>query len=337
MLTIEGSDGAGGGQMLRLALALAMATGTAFRIDNIRAGRPKPGLLRQHISCIHAARDIADARLLGDHLGSQSLVFEPRAIKGGSSEHAIGAAATTHVLLTLLPALLLATSPSRLVLSGGTHVPSAPTTDYLDEILLPLLRRMGVEIELKTIRAGFHPAAGGKVMMRVTPPRRLLPLSIEADEPTTVRRVRAVVANLPFEIAKREVAHALHLLSWPAEVGAAHGLEADGPGNVVAVTVGTSAAAEMFTGFGALGITGEAMVERTVASVRDHLVTRAPVGPHLAEHLLVPMAMAGSGSFVTVEPTAHTRAAIALIEKFLPVEIDAAPLGDRRWQVTIAS
>lgn len=338
MLTIDGSQGEGGGQIVRTALSLAMASGTAFRLDNIRAGRDKPGLLRQHLACVQVAKQLASARVLGDNVGSSSLVFEPHAMKGGVFDLAIGAAASIPLLLqTVIPPLLLAEHATRLTLAGTTHSAGAPTFEQIDETWLPLLARMGATIEVKLLRAGFQTAGGGKVTMRVERAKRLRPLTLDERGTITLRRVRATVANLPFEIADREVKHAVHLLSWPEDAGEARGVDADGPGNCVAITLGSEHVTAMFSAFGGPAITAEAMVERLVDDVRAHLVGEAPVGPHLADQLLIPMALAGSGSIVTGSPSSHARTTMALIEKFLPVEFTAEPIDDRRWRITVES
>lgn len=338
MLSIDGSQGEGGGQILRTSLSLAMVTGTPFRIDKIRAGRTKPGLLRQHLTCVKAAAAICGAKVLGDNLGSTTLVFEPHAIKGGDYEFAIGSAgSTTLVFQTVLPALLLADAASRVTLSGGTHNPAAPTFDYLAEVFLPLLARMGAAVDVKLHRAGFYPAGGGKWHARLQPAKKLVPFDLEVAGAVTSRRVRAAVANLAFEIAEREARHAAHLLSWPPETAEPRPLDADGPGNVVAITIGHEHVTEMFTGFGIRGLSAEALVERTVGEARDYLVAGAPVGPHLADQMLLPLAMAGAGSFVTCAPTAHTRTNIAVIEKFLPVEIEATPFDEKCWKIAVTS
>src|SRR5688500_5627223 len=127
MITIDGSEGEGGGQILRTSLALSLVTGQPFRIVNIRAGRKKPGLLRQHLTAVQAAIAIGDAVADGAEIGSQELVFRPEGIRAGEYRFAVGTAgSTTLVLQTVLPALMLANGPSRVVLEGGTHNPFAP-------------------------------------------------------------------------------------------------------------------------------------------------------------------------------------------------------------------
>lgn len=162
MLILDGSFGEGGGQILRTALSLSMITGAPFRIEKVRAHRRKPGLLRQHLTCVKAAERIASARVKGAELGAASLTFEPGVISAGEYEFAIGSAgSTTLVFQTILPALLQATAASRVTLKGGTHNPLAPTFDYLQRVFLPLLARMGAAVETKLHKPGFFPAGGG--------------------------------------------------------------------------------------------------------------------------------------------------------------------------------
>lgn len=338
MLTIDGSDGEGGGQILRTSLSLAMVTGMPFRIDRIRAGRKKPGLLRQHLTCVRAAEQISNARVTGAELGSKSLVFEPQEIRGGVFELAIGSAgSTTLVFQTVWPALIRAAEKSRVVLSGGTHNPSAPTFDYLAEVYLPLLRRMGLSIEAKLMRPGFYPAGGGRWQATVHPAGELMALFVEERGEIEDRQVRADVAGLPFDVATREIATATRLLSWPETAGTARTVDADGHGNVVSVTCRSAHVADMFVGFGTRDRSAETVAEGVVDEVRSYLIAGVPVGPHLADQLLVPMALCGAGAFVTQRPTAHTLSNIAVIEKFLPVEFTVEDLDADRFRISASA
>src|SRR5688500_12874474 len=147
MITLDGSLGEGGGQILRTALALSMATGQAFRIDNIRAGRAKPGLLRQHLTGVNAAAKICSAKTDGAGIGSTRLTFEPGAVAAGECAFAIGSAGSTMLVLqAILPALLIADGPSTVTVEGGTHNPAAPPFDFLEKALVPLINRMGAAV-----------------------------------------------------------------------------------------------------------------------------------------------------------------------------------------------
>ncbi len=337
MLTIDGSQGEGGGQILRTALSLAMITGTPFALENIRAKRRKPGLLRQHLTCVKAALAICGGKARGAELGSRSLLFEPGSIRGGDFEFAIGTAgSTTLVFQTILPALLHAETASRLTLSGGTHNPSAPTLDFLERAFLPLLARMGAKVETTLCAYGFYPAGGGQWRAGIAP-GRLSPLVVDEKGEATTRRVTADVANVPYDVAEREAREAARMLSWPAEAAEARTVRSDGPGNVLTVELGYENVTEIFTGFGERGISAEAVAANTVAQVRGYLASQAPVGEHLCDQLLLPLALAGGGAFVTSAPTAHTRTNIEVIEKFLPVEIALAAAGERRWRVSVTA
>ena len=163
MLLIDGSQGEGGGQILRTALGLSLVTGTAFRIEKIRAGRAKPGLLRQHLTAVNAATVIGDALVDGAELGSPALVFRPRSVRPGAYRFAVGTAGSASLVLqTVLPPLLTAGASSILTLEGGTHNPWAPPFDFLARAFLPLLERMGAPVRAAIQRYGFYPAGGGQ-------------------------------------------------------------------------------------------------------------------------------------------------------------------------------
>lgn len=338
MLTLDGSFGEGGGQIVRTALTLSMITGTPLRIERVRAGRKKPGLLRQHLTCVKAAERIASARVKGAELGATSFTFEPGAINAGQYEFAIGSAgSTTLVFQTILPALLRADAASRVTLKGGTHNPLAPTFDYLTRVFLPLLARMGVSVETKLYKPGFFPAGGGSWHALIQPARQLAPISLEEVGPVSGQHARADVANLPFDIAEREASEAVRLLNWPVHAAVPRSVKADGHGNVLALEIRRGDVAEMFTAYGARDVTAEQVAADAVAEARTYLAAGVPVGPHLADQLLIPMALAGAGSFLTMRPTDHTTTNIAVIEKFLPVEFDVTDAGDGRTRIAVSS
>ena len=170
MLTINGSEGEGGGQILRTALSLSAITGTPFALENIRAKRRRPALQRQHLTCVTAAAQITRAKISGAELSSGALTFEPGAIRGGAYDFAIGTSGSTILVFqTVLPILLNADAPSRVKLSGGTHNPMAPTFDYLKRAFLPQLERMGADVDVTLRQAGFYPAGGGVWQAHVSP------------------------------------------------------------------------------------------------------------------------------------------------------------------------
>jgi len=321
---------------LRTALTLSMITGTPFRIESIRAKRSRPGLLRQHLTCVTAAAKISSAKVAGAELQSTSVTFEPGAIKGGAYTFAIGTAgSTTLVFQTVLPALLYANADSKVEFQGGTHNPFAPTFDYLERVYCPLLARMGAAVALRLRKPGFYPAGGGSWEAAISP-SKLRPITIDEAGARVSQRIRADVSVLPYLIAEREVATALQLLNWPTDCGQSRTVRADGHGNVVMAEIAHETITEMFTGFGERGVSSEAVAAGVVDEVRAYLAIGAPVGPHLADQLLLPLALAGGGAFVTGGLSEHTRTNIAVIEKFLAIKIGVEKIDETRWRLSVA-
>ena len=323
VITIDGSAGEGGGQILRTSLALSLVTGKPFRIVNIRAGRKKPGLLRQHLTAVQAATQVGDAVSDGAEIGSCELVFRPEKIRAGEYRFAIGTAgSTTLVLQTILPALLLADAPSRLTLEGGTHNPFAPPFDFLARTFLPQLARFGPTVEAKLLRPGFYPAGGGKMEIAITPSPKLLPVELFERGADAGRRVVAHVAGLPANIGERAFEQVAKRMGWPRSCfEIVEHPAACGPGFVLTAEVASENITETFTGFGERGVRAEQVADAVVDQVRHYLSTTAPVGEHLADQLLIPLALSGGGGFRAVGISRHAQTNIEVIQQFLPVRI----------------
>ncbi|HKH46863.1 MAG TPA: RNA 3'-terminal phosphate cyclase [Thermoanaerobaculia bacterium] len=322
MLHIDGSRGEGGGQVLRTSLALSMITNTPIRITNIRARRAKPGLMRQHLTAVQAAAGISQAHVEGAAVGAKEIVFTPSAVTPGDHHFAIGTAgSTTLILQTVLPALVLAPGPSRLTLEGGTHNPMAPPFEFLDRAFLPLLRRMGATVEATLERAGFYPAGGGRLSVKVSPVRELQGLNLLERGELRKRRGTVLLANLPGHIAGREVKKLTELTSWDPAAFEIRKLDSAGPGNAVLLELESENVTEVFTAFGEAGVAAETVAERAVREMRSYLVSDVPVGEHLADQLLLPLALAGSGSFRTLPLSLHAKTQVELIPEFLDVRI----------------
>lgn len=315
--------GEGGGQVLRTALALSLTTRRPVELTKIRAGRQKPGLMRQHLTAVQAAAAVGSARVAGAEIGSRELRFEPGPIRFGSFEFSVGTAgSTTLVLQTILPALLTAGGPSTVRLRGGTHNPMAPPFDFLVNAFLPLLGRMGARVGADLVRPGFYPAGGGECIVTVAPVARLRPLELLARGEIRRRHAKAVVSRLSREIATRELSIVSRLLGWEAECLETVTVDSAGPGNVLSLKLRSDEVTEVFTGFGEKGVSAEAVAEQTVREVRRYLVAGVPVGEHLADQLLLPMALAGSGAFLTTPLSRHATTSIQVIQAFLPARFD---------------
>lgn len=323
LIDIDGSLGEGGGQILRSSLALSLVTGQPFRINGIRAGRRKPGILRQHLTAIQAAVEVGGGVADGAELGSRELVFRPGKVRGGEFQFAVGTAGSaTLVLQTVLPALLQAGSPSHLWLGGGTHNPMAPPFDFLARTFLPQLQRFGPRVEATLARPGFYPAGGGRMEISVTPVEKLAPMELLARGEEGERSVAAHLAALPPDIASRAFGQVRKRLPWAEACFARveHPREY-GPGFALVAHVASERIVETFSGFGERGVRAEAVADGMVEGIHRYLASTAPVGEYLADQLLLPLALAGGGAFRAIGLSRHARTNIEVIGKFLPLEI----------------
>lgn len=335
LIQINGTEG--GGQMLRTALTLAMVTGQPFRMTNIRGKRKKPGLMRQHLTCVKAACEVADGTADGAEIGSTEIVFRVGALRGSSYEFAIGTAGSTTLLLqTLLPALLFGDAPSRLRIEGGTHNPMAPPFDFIEKIYLPALRRMGVEAEVSLIETGFAPAGGGVIECSVQPCTKLSKIDLHDRGELKAMSLITLIRNLNPDIAERM--NEAVLKQQPCGDSRIEILAA-GPGRGVcclyeAVFENSS---EMASACGEIGLTADRIGSRVGKSVKHFLSSNAAVGRYLADQLLLPMALAGGGSFTTMIPDDHVLTNLAVIEKFLPLKWSVEDLDRGLRKISLAS
>jgi len=338
-LIIDGSHGEGGGQILRSALSLSAITGRPVRIEKLRANRKKPGLAAQHLTSVRAAAMLCDAEAKGAELGSQTLQFIPRkpvragdysldvahAREGGS------AGAVMLVLQTLLPPLALATGVSNVMLRGGTHVDMSPSYDYVHDVWLPTLARMGVRAELFLVRSGWYPVGRGEVRLRIEGSGELLPLRQEHRGPLRAVTGRALVANLPAHICERMAAHARDLLEqagMAAEIEAVV-MKAACPGAGLYLTAHYE---NSLAGFGVQGKRGkpaEQVAEEACFALLHHYRSGATLEQHLADQLILPAALCRGESVFGVERISpHLVTNAWVVERFGLGRIDIAPAAD---------
>lgn len=338
MISIDGSRGEGGGQILRTSLGLAALSGRAVRLYNIRAGRQKPGLMRQHLTAVQAAARVSCAQVAGAELRSQEVVLRPQVVQAGHYTFKISTAGSaTLVLQTVLPALLAADGPSVITLEGGTHNEKAPPFDFLARSFLPVLRRMGARIEARLERHGFYPAGGGRMVVEIEP-GPLQPIELFARGAIVARRARALVAHLARHIAERELKTVQAQLNWRGdELFVEEITDSPGPGNVLFLEVEAEHVTAVFSGFGRKRRRAEQVAADTVAEARRWLTHGAPVDEHLADQLMLPLALAGGGGFLTGPASQHAITQVETLRRFLDVPLHFAPDGDdaRCWRFRV--
>ncbi|AMN67028.1 RNA 3'-terminal phosphate cyclase [Psychrobacter sp. P11G5] len=361
-LKIDGSTGEGGGQIIRTALSLSMLTGIPVEIINIRAGRAKPGLMRQHLVCLQASQQISDATVSGAYLGSTAFSFSPHAIKSGDYSFDIGSAGSTSLVLqTLLPALLFAntdvSSKSTVTFKGGTHNPMAPTTDFLQQAFIPALAKLDMQVDIELQQAGFAPIGGGVIQATITPFMRRAdskPLQLTKRGDLIGIELVASTLNLEYDICKRELASARTALIEScidealikSQGNKLHGI---GEGNTcyALVTHKTTHKAdspdnyeqlhqEAFTLLGEKRSSAENVGSRLAGLVKRYLFqTDALVDEYLTDQLLLPLALSGGGEFTARVISGHTKTQAWLIEQFLPVEIKFNAIDDDKILVQV--
>jgi RNA 3'-terminal phosphate cyclase (ATP) len=321
MLVIDGSRGEGGGQILRTALAMSLLTKTPIQIHKIRANRkPKPGLQPQHLMCVRAAAEIGDARVSGDSLGSSALSFIPGEITGGEYRFPIRTAGATSLVLhtVYLPLLLGAKEPSRVVIEGGTHVSHSPCYHFLERTWAKYMSRLGIPITLQMNRPGFYPRGGGEIEAKITPVETVTAVNFTEPVTHTHAEVVGAVAGLDADIGKRMARKATVMLrdlgldvessveEWPG-----------GPAAVVLVTLPGGPVPTLVSGLGSRGKPADVVAADAVAELKPHLASHAPVDPHSADQLLLPLAFAaGESIFRVSEVTQHLLTNAEVIQMF---------------------
>lgn len=309
MLTIDGSHGEGGGQILRTALALSAILDQPIQMVNIRANRKKPGLMPQHLAAVRAAREVSNAEVKGDRTDSRELTFVPRSITGGSFRFDIGTAGSTSLVLqTVIPILLFAGRDSSLTVTGGTNLPFSPSSDYLAEVFAPMLQRIGCTIWLHRDRYGFYPRGGGSIRAELFRTITQSPLSLLHQGRARHITGCSAVGNLPDSIAERQRRKAVELLRdipCPTEIQTAR-VNAYGPGSFVFLRLETEEAIAGFEALGAPGKPAEVVAAEAAGHLLAHARTGAALDPHLADQIVLYLGLCREKSvFTTSVITRH--------------------------------
>ncbi len=327
---IDGRLGEGGGQVFRTSLSLAAALGRPVVVTGVRGGRRKPGLLRQHRTALRAVAEITGGEVDGDELGSTTVRFAPGTRpRGGDYRFGIGSAGSTMLVLqTVLPPLLLADGPSTVTLEGGTHNPSAPPYECFSESFCPCLRAMGAEVVSELLRPGFYPAGGGSVRLSIRPVSEPRPLELLEAGERGRPSLEVISQGLAEGIAEREWKAFQKRLHWTRD-RLTHTRIAGGrgPGNVMLARLPAEHLTTVLAGFGSPGITSEQVGGRLAGRVRAYEKSGAVVDEHLADQLMLPMALLAGGAYRCAKVTSHASTNAEVICAFLPGAVRVEPSG----------
>lgn len=326
-LEINGSEGEGGGQILRSSLVMSAVLSQPVRIRSIRSGRDRPGLHAQHLTCVNALAKITGADVAGAALGSQELAFAPHTIRSGTyrfdvAEVSASAGSLSLVFQAIALPLSFGSDVSVIRLSGGTHVDWSPSVHYIQMVYLPIIAQMGLQADIGLGKWGLYPQGGGEAFAEVHPAKLS---GIHLSERGALKNIKviSVVSDLPLSIARRQQESALKMLEFEDAEILPEIIDADAPskGSLVFIALEFENSQTGFIALGGRGKRAEVVAEEAVKQCIDFLATDAAVDEYLADQLVPLMALAkGRSSFTTSTITAHLLTNIWVTEQFLPVK-----------------
>jgi len=330
LVEIDGSEGEGGGQIIRTAVALSALTGKRIAVSNIRAGRPKPGLANQHLTAIRAVAEICGADLSGDEVGSSRIDFAPGNIKSGRLSVDVGTAGSVGLVLqSCLLALAHEEGRSTLEVRGGTDVKMAPPISYLGLVLFPLLEKMGFKARLDTFERGFYPEGGGRCQVSWTGVASPKGTAMESRGRLTQITGIAYAQNLPEHVPDRISLECKKLLvdyrPVNVHVELSKGVSTGAGVVLCAEFEGTRLGASCL---GERGLSSEKVAQNASAELKKILGSTSTLDPHAADQMLPYMALcSGPSSFITDDVTSHLRSQMDLVKRFIDVEIEVKGTG----------
>lgn len=311
-------------------MALSAVTGREVVVRNIRAKRERPGLAPQHLAAVGAVATVCRARVEGLSLRSREVRLVPGAVSEGEYRFNVGTAGSVALVLQALLPLWIASGHAAVVtVNGGTDVPHAPPIDYLQNVILPLLARLGVEVRVEGVRRGYYPRGGGEVRLEVAR-GRLKPLALEEPGAILAIEGRSHVSNLPEHIANRMRDAALERCPHARiEVEVADAAGATGAGGAIVMWARTGTTVLGAGRVAERGVRAETLGAAVGEELAADVAGGATLDRHAADQLLVYLALARGGSFLTRSITPHARTAMWLLSQFLPVRFEVSSKGER--------
>ena len=338
MIVIDGAMGEGGGQILRTSLSLAMCLNKSVRIDNIRASRKKPGLLRQHLTCVKAAKAISNATVTGDEIGSNCVEFHPAKIMAGNYDFKVGTAgSTTLIFQTVLPALLMADGVSEISIEGGTHNQNAPSFDFIKKCFLPVMAKLGINVDVELKHYGFYPNGGGAWTAIVQPLRESNYLELTKRGDIIDGVAIATSSGIPKHVTERELKYVKKKCLWTDEQLQQNIVQSYGPGNIISLELKAEHVTEVFESVGSFGVNAERVAGRAVRDMKRYQNIDVAVAEHLCDQLLLPLILGSGGRFTTLKPSLHSITNIQVIKQFIDCEITTHKLDNEVYEVYVST
>lgn len=324
LIEIDGSYGEGGGAIVRNAIALSALTSKPIHIKNIRANRPKPGLMPQHFNAVNAVARLSGAECDKLNVGSSEISFKPKSIEGGKFEINIKTAGSiTLVLQAFMIPAGFAGSPVEITIRGGTDVRWSPSVDYLQNVTLKILKSMGYRANMNIIRRGHYPRGGGIVKVKITPVKALKPVKLIDLQFDKIKGISHAV-NLPEHVAIRQAESAEKLLKAngiESEIEIEHSNNAIGSGSGITlwsdgeIPVGGSYIGER-------GLRAEKVGQKAAEELIYHVSQGAALDKYMGDQIIPYIAIAGSSEVKTAELTLHAITNIYVTEKILDTKFE---------------
>jgi RNA 3'-phosphate cyclase len=324
LIDIDGSFGEGGGSVLRIATALSAVTSKPVHITNIRSGRPKPGLMPQHLNAVKAVKEISDASVNGMELESTEIIFHPGTVKGGKFKIDIGTAGSITLILQafMLPAAF-ADGPVVINIVGGTDVRWSPSIDFLENVTIPILKLMGYKARINIIQRGHYPRGGGIVKLEVDPIHKLEPINITDIKFNCINGVSHAI-NLPVHIAERQARTAKTILNdkgYNSRIQIKQSKRALGPGSSIFLWT-NSLTPVSGSSVGEPGKKAEKVGSEAANEILYHISRKSAVDKYMGDQIIPYMALAGNSSVKVAELTQHALTNIYVTQKFINKKFD---------------
>jgi RNA 3'-terminal phosphate cyclase (ATP) len=327
MIEIDGSSQSGSGTLLRYSVALATLSGETLHLSRIRAKRPKPGLRAQHLAAVRACARLSGAEVEGDEVGSQEILYRPgRTISGGDFRFDIGTAGSAVMAaFALIPPALAADGPSRITITGGLFQDFAPTFFHMQQVLVPMLRMMGADVNVRMVRPGYVPDGQGMLVLEVKPVPGLVPLHLsERGKVISVKGIALSSHLREQQVGQRMAGRCRELLKkrgYRAMIDIVDDTTAVQRGAGLTLWAETERGCRIGADrAGRQGRRSEAIADFTAKSLLEDLGSGASTDRHTADQLILFAALAeGATEYVIPRVTDHVEANLWLVEKVLGI------------------